>query len=93
MPQTQAGVFVPQAQAKVQSLLDQFLRVQMEAQKLQAQWTELGKDSMRGWAELDWTAYWFTAAELKSALNKLDNLQSMSLVDLSTALAVLRKIV
>jgi hypothetical protein len=93
MAQTQAGVFVPQAQQEVKSLLDQYLRVQMAAQKLQAQWNELGKDAMRGWQELDWTAYGFTATELKTALNKLDNLSSMSLVDLSAGLQPLRKIV
>lgn len=93
MPQTVAGVFVPQAQQRLMALLRRFLEVQMDAQALQAQWNELGKDTMRGWADLDWAAYGFTAAELKAALNRLDNPQTMSLVDLSPALATLRKIV
>ena len=92
MANTQTMVFVPQAQAELQSLVRRFLNVQMDALRLKTLWTELGKDGMRGWAELDWAAYGFTPAELKAALNKLDNVQSMALTDLSAGLQPLYKI-
>ena len=96
MAQTQAGAFVPLAQARIQSIRERFLDAQHDALKLEAMWQELGRTGMSGWEDgedaLDWDNYPFTADQLKAALNKLDNVQEMALTDLSPALGPLYEI-
>ena len=92
MAQTQAGAFVPLAQARIQSIRERFLDAQHDALKLEAMWQELGRTNMTGWDDLDWDNYPFDKDQLKAALNKLDNVQEMALTDLSPALGPLYEI-
>lgn len=93
MANTQAQVFVPQAAAELKSIVSQVLTLQTTVQRLQQSWTQMNKAQMRGWTELDWTAYAFTAEELRAALNGLDDIYTMSLTTLQTALPKLQKVI
>lgn len=93
MAQTQAGVFVPRAAQQVASIVHQVLALQTTVQQLAQEWAQLNKANMRGWTELDWTAYAFTPDELRAALNGLDDQYTMALNTLQTVLPKLQKII
>lgn len=89
---SKAQVFVPAAAQRLQSIVTQVLALQNQVQQLQQQWTQLGKQDMPGWTEIDWEAFAFTANELRAALNGLNDPMTMGLDSLQLALPKLQKI-
>ena len=94
---SKVDVFVEQAQDELTAIRQQIEAVALRAQVLNNRWSALNKVNMPGWADYNWAAQPFTAAELAAALNGLamvvETVDGVNLTNIHTACKAVDRIV